>query len=171
MPRVFKAPSPSPPSRATWGNLRLQSFNLLLEFFGAILGILRAPLCGTQGLTVSLGRLIVWVFEWPTPISFAFSLPEMRHTIDVLHRSLEGRGKPGGEPTDGGLLGVAAKNSSRGKKKFCPQKIRGGRVGFESGRIPGTDCPLDPEPGLGGMFSLGLLQRKASSFLVYIPVS
>jgi len=46
------------------------------------------------------------------------------------------------------------------------QKLRGGQAGYGSGRIPGTDRPLDPEPGLGGMFSLGLLEGKASSFLV-----
>ena len=51
------------------------------------------------------------------------------------------------------------------------QKLRGGLTDLGSGRSPETGCPLDPEPGLGGMFSLGLLYRKASSFLVQIPYS
>jgi len=31
--------------------------------------------------------------------------------------------------------------------------------------FPKTDCPLDPEPGLGGIVSVGLLRGKASYFL------
>jgi hypothetical protein len=30
---------------------------------------------------------------------------------------------------------------------------------------PETVCPQDPDPGLGGMVSLGLFSAKASSFL------
>jgi hypothetical protein len=30
---------------------------------------------------------------------------------------------------------------------------------------PGTACPLDPGPGLGGNLSLGLFRPKSSSFL------
>jgi hypothetical protein len=49
-----------------------------------------------------------------------------------------------------------------GKEIF--RKLRSGppTPGVEG--VPGIDCPLDPEPGLGGMFSLGLLFAKASSF-------
>jgi hypothetical protein len=34
---------------------------------------------------------------------------------------------------------------------------------------PETDRPLDPEPGLGGIFSLGLLGGKASPFFEKFP--
>ena len=44
-------------------------------------------------------------------------------------------------------------------------------LGIGSGRIPETDCPLDPGPGLGGKVSLGLFSLKASSFLKRIPQS
>ena len=57
------------------------------------------------------------------------------------------------------------------EERIQPQKIRGGPVGYGSGRIPKTDCPLDPEPGLGGMVSLGLLRGKSSPFLIPIPDS
>lgn len=45
------------------------------------------------------------------------------------------------------------------------RKLRSGRqeVGVES--LPKTGRPLDPEPGLGGIFSLGLLWGKASDIL------
>jgi hypothetical protein len=37
--------------------------------------------------------------------------------------------------------------------------------------LPETGCPLDPEPGLGDIVSLGLLAAKASPFLNKIPDS
>jgi hypothetical protein len=37
-------------------------------------------------------------------------------------------------------------------------------AGLGSGRIPETDCPLDPGPGLGDIVSLGLFQTKSSFF-------
>ena len=45
------------------------------------------------------------------------------------------------------------------------QKLRGGHPELGVEGLPETECPLDPGPGLGGMFSLGLLWAKASSFL------
>jgi len=52
-----------------------------------------------------------------------------------------------------------------------PKNNRGGPVGNGSGRIPKTDCPLDPEPGLGGIFSVGLFCGKASLIWERIPDS
>jgi len=46
-----------------------------------------------------------------------------------------------------------------------PKNIEAGRRCSGVEGLPETGCPLDPEPGLGGMFSLGSLQGKASPFL------
>jgi hypothetical protein len=61
----------------------------------------------------------------------------------------EGRRNRGQWDADGDLIwGKIAENG--------PKKLEAGRSAREW-KIPETDCPLDPEPGLGGMFSLGLL--------------
>jgi hypothetical protein len=44
-------------------------------------------------------------------------------------------------------------------------QIRGGPTASGVEGLPGTVDPLDPEPGLGGILSLGLFHPKASSFL------
>jgi hypothetical protein len=51
------------------------------------------------------------------------------------------------------------------------QKLRGGQPTEGVEGLPGTGCPLDPGPGLGGILSLGLFRVKASPFLNKIPVS
>lgn len=38
-----------------------------------------------------------------------------------------------------------------------PKKLEAGQPASGVEGLPGTGCPLDPEPGLGGIFSLGLL--------------
>jgi hypothetical protein len=50
-------------------------------------------------------------------------------------------------------------------RKIFVWKIRGGLVVSVVERHPETVSPLDPEPGLGGIFSLGLLSGKARHFL------
>jgi hypothetical protein len=52
---------------------------------------------------------------------------------------------------------------------FFDRKLRSGPPVSGVEGVPGIGCPLDPEPGLGGMFSLGLLSGKASSFLANFP--
>ncbi len=56
-------------------------------------------------------------------------------------------------------------------EKIPPKKLEAGRSVMGVEGFPKTDCPLDPEPGLGGIVSLGLLRGKSSSFLASIPVS
>ena len=51
----------------------------------------------------------------------------------------------------------------RAGEKFA-RKLRGGQPITGVERHPETDRPLDPEPGLGGIFSLGLLGGKARLF-------
>jgi hypothetical protein len=48
--------------------------------------------------------------------------------------------------------------------KNCPKKEEAGRPASGVEGLPETGCPLDPEPGLGGIFSLGLLCGIASTF-------
>ena len=50
-------------------------------------------------------------------------------------------------------------------------KMRGGQSTEGVEGLPGTGCPLDPGPGLGGILSLGLFAAKASPFLNKIPIS
>lgn len=52
-----------------------------------------------------------------------------------------------------------------------PKKVEAGRSVMGVEGFPKTDCPLDPEPGLGGIVSLGLLRGKASSFSKQNPDS
>jgi hypothetical protein len=54
-----------------------------------------------------------------------------------------------------------AQDETNGKFRL---KLRGGRPIKGVERHPKTDRPLDPEPGLGGIFSLGLFERKARLF-------
>ena len=50
----------------------------------------------------------------------------------------------------------------------CP-KLRSGQPASGVEGHPGTGHPLDPEPGLGGTLSLGLLEGKASPFFHIFP--
>jgi hypothetical protein len=43
-----------------------------------------------------------------------------------------------------------------------PGKLRSGPPESGVEGLPETGCPLDPGPGLGGIFSLGLFSAKAS---------
>jgi hypothetical protein len=43
-------------------------------------------------------------------------------------------------------------------------KVRGGSAVSGVEGQPEADDPLDPEPGLGGILSVGLLREKASLF-------
>jgi hypothetical protein len=55
-----------------------------------------------------------------------------------------------------------------GRKILCLKiKRRAADPGVE--RHPETVCPLDPEPGLGGILSLGLLWGKARLFFCKVP--
>jgi hypothetical protein len=49
-------------------------------------------------------------------------------------------------------------------EEMSPKKLEAGRSVMGVEGFPKTDCPLDPEPGLGGMFSLGLFHGKSSLF-------
>jgi hypothetical protein len=64
-------------------------------------------------------------------------------------------GRRGSSASDA-VVGVNRPKFDGGKSKTA-LKLRGGLTDLGSGRIPETGCPLDPEAGLGGMFSLGLL--------------
>src|ERR1035441_223170 len=59
----------------------------------------------------------------------------------------------------------------KARTQNCAQKLRGGQTEPGVEGLPETACPLDPGPGLGGMFSLGLFSAKASPILNYFPVS
>ena len=50
-----------------------------------------------------------------------------------------------------------------------PGKLRSGQPASGVEGHPGTGHPLDPEPGLGGTLSLGLLEGKASPFFHIFP--
>ena len=71
--------------------------------------------------------------------------------------------------------GERVKASCRGcrgsgmRQKKRPKKLEAGRSVMGVEGFPKTDCPLDPEPGLGGMFSLGLFVGKSSCFSEQIP--
>ena len=56
------------------------------------------------------------------------------------------------------------------KARFWTQKLRGGHSVSGVEGYPDTGCPLDPDPGLGGMVSLGLFSPKASYFLALILI-
>ena len=56
-------------------------------------------------------------------------------------------------------------------RKNCAQKLEAGRSVMGVEGLPKTDCPLDPEPGLGGIFSVGLFRGKSSLIWERIPDS
>jgi hypothetical protein len=59
--------------------------------------------------------------------------------------------------------------SSESKKS--PQNEEAGRRPEEWKDFLKPYCPLDPEPGLGGILSLGFFPANATSFLDKVPAS
>jgi hypothetical protein len=51
------------------------------------------------------------------------------------------------------------------KIEKIPKKVRSGLPAPGVEEIPEAGCPLDPEPGLGGTFSIGPFPWKSRAFL------
>ena len=63
------------------------------------------------------------------------------------------------------LMGRVRASVERLGEGKTPQKLRSGLPASGVEGLPEIGCPLDPGPGLGDIFSLGLLTGIASSIL------